>query len=152
MRKNLHILLRYSDRLYKTNAFKEHKALEESFGYVWWGKFGLGVSNVIVNKVKEQIKNGNTTYLFLTHSTYLKYQAEIIEIVGGGELFEGTPKDIAAIPEYYRMEKCSVWFKIRNLKQIDKDSLESLKLYNEPTERPKLGGMRPLMYVTINEN
>jgi hypothetical protein len=149
MSKNIHLLLRYSDQLYKTNTYNEHKKIEALLGYVWWGKFGLGISPKIADEILQQVKNGSRTYLFLSHSTYLKYQAEIIGLLGGGENFDKSPEDINAIPEYYRHQKCSVWIKIKNLQPIDKKNVDDIRLYNNPEEKPKLGGMRPLMYVTI---
>jgi hypothetical protein len=147
--KSLYFILRYSDSLKGVDTYAQHKALQDKFGYVWWGKFGVGLGADIVQTANEQVKKGIPTYVFLCAEGTIKYKARLLSLVGGGVDRKYAAPEPRTAPSYYRKEKCAAWFKLAELSPARASDREKLVLYNAPTFRPSLNGMRGLIYVTF---
>lgn len=147
-RRTLHFLLRYSDSLRQVDTYAAHKIIAERFGYVWWGKFGVGVGRPFVEIPRQQIMSGTATYVYLATKRTVLYRARLLAILGGGTSALYRPKDSNRIPSYYRGERCSVWFKLTEFCSLSSQLRKRLVLYNSPTFAPELNGMRGLIYVT----
>ncbi|MDM5070065.1 hypothetical protein OB952_22310 [Aeromonas salmonicida] len=144
---NLHFLLRYSDKITQVDTLQEHMEILKGTGKVIFGKFGIGVSNRVIDIATSQIENGICTLLHL-------YRGK--NCVGVFKLFAIKRKlrknDERYVPYYYKDGLCSVWFYISDALDFDNYSLGKLRLYNNPTLKPQLSGMRSLIYVTIESD
>lgn len=150
--RNLHFLLRYSDRLRQVDTLKAHQELAERYGAVWWGKFGLGVSADLIEHASRQLREQVPTFVYLLAGKKIRHRARLLEIFGGGVRVQLRPKDVNLIPAYYRNEVCSVWFRLNDFRALAEGESRHLMLFNEPYARPKLTGMRGLVYVTHPSN
>lgn len=148
----LHFILRYSDALRGVDTYAAHKMIEERFGWVWWGKFGVGAARDIIAKAKRQIQADVLTYVFLGKNKSLMYRGRLLDILGGGRNGRYRPKELAKVPDYYRRESCAVWFKLTDLRPIPPGDRMRLALYHSPLLAPQLTGMRSLIYVTEKQN
>lgn len=144
----LHFILRYSDSLRDVDTYAAHKAIEARLGRVWWGKFGVGISRQYVDIVKEQIRSGKSTYVYLATKGRILYRARLLDIIGGGRRTHYRPAQLTAVPSYYRTESCTVWFKLCDLRRVPAADQQHLVLYNDRLFAPQLKGMRGLIYVT----
>lgn len=144
----LHFLFRYNPVFKGFDTFSEHRAIEQKHGAVWWGKFGMGTSRKIITQVEKQIKEGVSTYVYLMSERHLRYRGQMIAIQGGGgrKTYEAPEPEL--VPEYYRREACSLWFKLRCTETLTQEQKEGLALYNHPFLEPTLNSMRSLIYVT----
>jgi hypothetical protein len=140
-------LLRYSDNLRSVDTYSEHKRIEEQFGDVWWGKFGVGASADIVALAKTQVKAGVPSYVYLVNNRAIRYRGELVDILGGGGVGRYRPRDSNRIPSYYRDEELSIWFKLKGLREATKLDKAGLTLFNAKSLRPELNGMKGLVYV-----
>jgi len=143
----VHFLLRYSDSLRKVDTYHEHKLIEQKLGSVWWGKFGIGISERLVKQIKKQIKSGKPTYVYLATHRKIEYRARLLDILGGGLRGAYKPKERNLVPSYYRGEQCSLWFRLGDITPATEQDRSNLVLYNAPYMRPQLTGMRGLIYV-----
>src|SRR5437899_1418715 len=76
----LHFLLRYSDSLRRVDTYSAHKDIEERFGFVWWGKFGVGIAREPVEKARGQIQAGTPTYVYLATKKSILYRGRLLDI------------------------------------------------------------------------
>lgn len=145
----IHLLVRFGDPYPNLETMQEHVELYEKFGYVWWGKFGIGSSKEMVSRLKEQMDKGVDTYVFLLKGNSITAKAKLTGIVGGGiNTFYAAPKRMM-VPEYYRNKRCSLWFKFGGFQTKNIGSIRDLRLLNDPSAKPSLRASRGLMYVTI---
>lgn len=146
--RNLHFMLRYSDMLFDVDTFREHSAILKKFGSVWWGKFGLGVANSVVETAKRQIARRIPTYVYLTMHANIRYRGRLVDMIGGKGTTNEQPSPARLIPSYYREKPCSVWFKFDLFEPVTETEKMSLVLYHSPTHPPQMRGMRGLVYVS----
>ncbi|MGC3834839.1 hypothetical protein ACPSKX_11470 [Moritella viscosa] len=150
--KNLHFLLRYSDKLSGADTIGEHQFMIEQHGSVWMGKFGVGMSNRFVEIAKKQLERGEPCFLYLMHGAKYTCKANIIDLVAAktsqGEMSSIQP---SITPSYYRKKRCSIWFKLSVIEPMNSDDLQYLWLFNDPASHPCSGGMRGLIYLTYND-
>lgn len=145
----LHFMLRYSDKITKVDTLSEHKKILAENGAVWFGKFGAGASMKIINTAKAAIGHEEDCILYLIKGRKYTVKAKIVDICGSSLNDSGVfCPDANLVPSYYRKKKCSLWFKITEMKSIGDDDIRSLRLYNSPSLPPNLNGMRGLIYVT----
>jgi len=145
----LHFLLRFSDDLRKVDTYGTHKAILDRLGFVWFGKFGTGISHGIVDTAHNQIAALIPTYLYLLSKGQLLYRGQIDRILGGGGRARLRPTEIHAVPQYYRGEYCPVWFKLTDLHPLSpQEASMPLVLYSAPALAPQLNGMQSLIYVS----
>ena len=57
MAREIHFLVRYSDKLKGVDTIAEHRAVATVRGAVWFGKFGVGSAAMMINKAKNYISN-----------------------------------------------------------------------------------------------
>jgi hypothetical protein len=145
----LHFILRYSDGLRRVDTLAEHHAIARQYGYVWWGKFGVGIARPYVEIANRQIAAGITTQVFLAATRKILHQAELLEVLGGGARTKYRPKERSKIPKYYRDEECTLWFKLTRMRDVDVDDLRRLRQYNAPSFAPPINGMSGLLYVCM---
>jgi hypothetical protein len=145
----IHFILRYSDGLRNVDTFGEHNAIALQHGYVWWGKFGVGIARSYVELANSQIAAGIPTYVFLATMGKVSYQAELLGVLGGGARTKYRPKEQSRIPKYYRSEECTVWFKLARMGDVDVDDLRRLRQYNSPAFAPPINGMSSVLYVCM---
>ncbi|GKQ97313.1 hypothetical protein [Aeromonas hydrophila] len=150
--KNLHFLLRYSDRLVERDTIAEHKDVIAQNGHVWMGKFGVGVHQRFVDIAKKQINDGVPCSLYLMHGSEITSKANVVDLASAstsrGEISSREPK---LTPEYYRAKKCSIWFKLSTIEKIECNEINHLWLFNNPPSHPSSAGMRGLIYLTYND-
>lgn len=150
--KNLHFLLRYSDRLVERDTIAEHQAVIAKSGHVWMGKFGVGVNQRFVDFAKQQINNGDPCSLYLMHGSEITSKANVVDLASAstskGEISSREPK---LTPEYYRTKKCSIWFKLSTIDKVECNEINHLWLFNNPASHPSSTGMRGLIYLTYND-
>lgn len=150
--RNLHFLLRYSDKLTGADTIAEHKAILDEQSAVWMGKFGVGMGQRFVTIAKKQMEAGQPCNLYLMHGSQYTYKAEIVDIIAGLKSKELiSTKEPKLTPKYYRKKPCSIWFKLTALSEIEKEELNNLWLFNDPSSRPSNNGMRGLIYLTYND-
>jgi len=121
--------------------------MADSNGFVWWGKFGIGVSRSLVEAVKKQLKKNIPTYVYLVTGGSILYRARLSDLVGGGGDARYRAPEGSKVPAYYRDETCSIWFKLTGFKKVTIQEKMDLILYNEPAFKPQGSGMRGLVYV-----
>jgi hypothetical protein len=143
----LHFLMRYSDNLRKVDTLQEHRSIADRTGSVWWGKFGVGIARSKVDKALHQIESELPTFLFLATNRRIQVVAEIVDVLGGGSRSTYQPKAKNKIPAYYRNEKCSLWFEIRNIRIAGAEERSDLVLFNDPLFRPNLRSANSLIYL-----
>lgn len=150
--KNLHFLLRYSDKLSGADTIAEHSAVIKANGSVWMGKFGIGMNQSFVKTAKLQLERGEQCYLYLMHGSKFTCRANIVDVIAGSTSnTEISSKEPNLTPAYYRKKKCSIWFKLSAIEPIDEKELKHLWLYNNPSSHPSSAGMRGLIYLTYND-
>ncbi|ELA8362078.1 MULTISPECIES: hypothetical protein [Vibrio harveyi group] len=149
--KNLHFLLRYSDKLSGADTIAEHSAVIAANGSVWMGKFGIGMNQNFVKTAKLQLERGESCYLYLMHGSKFTCKASIIDVTAGStSKTEISSREPYLTPAYYRNKKCSIWFKLTSIEPINEAELKELWLYNNPSCHPSSSGMRGLVYLTHN--
>jgi hypothetical protein len=147
--RDLHFVLRYSDKLHGQDTIGEHVKVLKKRGYVWLGKFGLGIASNIVEKVNKQVAEGRLAYVYLSSNTKVRYRATILDVRGGGQYLRLPPPEQSATPSYYLKTPCSIWFKLGEIAECSCDELAMLRLYNSPGLAPAFTSMRGLVYVTL---
>ena len=145
---SLHIIFRYSDKVRNIDTIKEHKEILDKYGFVWWGKFGTGISINSINKMMDQINNNQPTYLYLSKGCKILYFSQIVEVLGFGGYKKTRPKDTSAVPLYYRDEFCSSWFKLKNIKKFPEANTGKLVSFSNTSKKPNLTGRQGIIYVT----
>lgn len=143
----IHFLMRYSDNLRRVDTFREHCELAEKYGSVWWGKFGVGIAQDKVDQALGQIESGIPTFLYLTTNRRTHAVAEIVNVLGGGSRTRYQPEPRNRIPTYYRKERCSVWFELRDFREPSLEELSDLFLFNDPIFKPNLRSAKSLIYI-----
>ncbi len=147
MEKQLHFMLRYSDKITSVDTIAEHIKILNQHDSVWMGKFGVGCSQQIIELANNQINNGHVVRIYLVNGCKFTHSADVIEMIGvGGD--GGRSPDVSRVPEYYRNTKCKVWFHIKNIEKPIKSEIQSLRLFKSPMSFPQMSGMRGLIYLT----
>ena len=108
------VALRFSNQFAPVGGtIKAHKALINKYGFVWYGKLGLPLSQKAVNYVM----SNSTPKLLLIHSgTSARYWAYVSEV-------KRECPNIEYIPTYYRndTDKFKTWFKVTRFESAPKD-------------------------------
>ena len=126
----IHLLIRYSDRLFKVeNSMVEHSQVVEQKGIVWFGKIGkpLGKSNIMA--INAQCNNSIPTYLYLVQKNkkeYITYKGTVVDV---SRIYPSDEKEF--IPQYYferdLVEFIQLWIKLSALSMVDRTVLNHLK-------------------------
>lgn len=144
----MHILLRYSDNMRGVNTLDEHRKVLGARGYVWWGKFGQGVSRDVVKQLCAQIHEGVPTYLYLVDGKKLTARCRLLDVQGGGAKASFKQEDRAGVPAYYRQESCAIWLRLSDISQVShRATINKLVRYKSRFEAPDLSSTSGVMYV-----
>ncbi|WP_429182683.1 hypothetical protein [Aeromonas rivipollensis] len=82
--KNIHFLLRYSNRLANgADTLAEHQAIIRQHGAVWLGKFGIGMGYRFAELAKKQIDNKTPCILYLMNGSKLSAKSNVIDLTAG---------------------------------------------------------------------
>jgi hypothetical protein len=140
--------LRYAQEMNGFDTIEEHQKILVEHDSVWFGKFGLGISQLIGRRAQEQIKSGLPTYVFLSAKSKVRFRARLGGIQGTG----GPPgllcPNADLSPLYYRRYQCTVWFLFVGLVAASREELRDYRLYNDPGLRPTFTTMRGMFYLT----
>jgi hypothetical protein len=99
------------------DTFAEHVSIANEYGYVWFGKFGQGVTPQTVERIHAQIASGVETYAYLGFHGAIRYRATLLDMKSAGVKTAMLVPEPMRVPEYYRGEHCGIWFKMKNLAQ-----------------------------------
>ena len=147
----LHFLLRFNDVLRRVDSYAEHKGILDRHGSVWWGKFGAGAAQHVVEQARRQLRAGTATYVYLFQNRTIRFTARLAEIVGGGRARLYPPPTPSLVPRYYRTERLPLWFRLVALDVAAPGVLRSIALYDGPFLPPDLTTMRGLVYVRAGD-
>jgi len=131
------------------DTIAEHQSLLRRRGYVWWGKFGQGVSDVIITQIRKQLGSRVPTFAYLASGRTITHKARIADVQGGGGRNTQVQKDRAGVPDYYRAEPCTLWLKFSAINRAPHEAtIRTLVRYLERTDAPDLNSSRGIIYVT----
>ena len=130
------IALRFSDNYApKEGTINLHNEVIERNGYVWYGKFGSGISK----SIKEELLNlEEPKILLISSGTNKRFWAYIDDI-------QSEIDDFDNVPAYYRndVNKIKCWFKIIRFEKADNNIMSSCFLRS--THRPLTESSRHCM-------
>lgn len=112
------VAFRFSDGYApKEGTINLHKEIIKEKGCVWYGVFGVKLSDKNINKI---INNEGKKIILVKSKTLECYVAEVIDIS------KDAPNDTSLIPSYYRNDTTRVktWIKIKDIIETDKTILE----------------------------
>ena len=110
------IALRFTDRFApEEGTIKAHQSIIDSFGFVWYGKLGIAVSE---NVLKELSAADNAKILLIHSGKFDRYWAYI-------DVAQKEQPDKRFIPEYYRDNAANFksWFRVTRFESAPKDIL-----------------------------
>lgn len=130
----VHILLRvHSD---SGRTISAHSKIIAEKGKALLGKMGRNMSDVFINALNDQIKDGIKTYLFLMiregwNSSYVIYRCPLNKV---SNILETA--DRGFVPKYYIFESPDVkaWFEITAIQSLPKEYIE--KIFVISSNRP----------------
>lgn len=146
-----HILHRYHYFDGKRNTIEEHIKVIQKNGSVWWGLIGKAISIERTKEIANQLDNNIKTKVLLTTLDNLGnrifYEATLDEIIT--DEADCIPDEVELIPEYYRDEEHTTWFKFSNIKKVDESMLDKYGLQSNPNRDLKISlkGQSSIMYI-----
>ena len=143
--KSMNLALKF-DRVTKHNEVShevvpEHNSIADSEGSVWWGKTvkwgkeGSGIAEWRIEKLKEQLRLGVVTKVFLFENkpSVRAFQTEMIDITR-----DFSKVDENKIPAYYRdtaNETEEYYLELKDFREIDRtNTLLSLRRFDDPED------------------
>ena len=135
-------------------TIKAHNDLIKENKFVWMGKFGKRIAEAVLDKIRDQIKKGKNSYIFLVqrYAGDYKVYAGLIEDATN----EQARIDSDKVPEYYANKKWMVktWFKISKFIPLNSDVLNVIdgKSSHLPIIKSLGKSMAGMMYFLMNEN
>lgn len=99
------IALRFSNNFApEAGTIAEHQKLIDEFGYVWYGKLGTPISNLVIGQI---LKNKEPKVLLIHSGATERYWAYIDSI-------KKEVPDLSTIPSYYRdmAGKFNTWLRV----------------------------------------
>lgn len=136
------IALRFSDSFAPpVGTIGAHQSLIDQYGYVWFGKLGLPVSDKAVDYI---FKNDEPRILLIHSGTAKRYWAYV-------RASQRTCPPIHLIPEYYRddAESFHTWFQVTAFENADKDVLSKYKVLSsgKPLSTVSRSSMSPYFII-----
>ena len=130
------IALRFSDNYAsKEGTISLHNEIIKRNGFVWYGKFGSGISK----EIKEELLNlEEPRILLISSGTSKRYWAFIEDI-------KSVIDDFDNVPEYYRddVNRIKCWFKVTRFEKADNNIMSCC--YLRATHRPLTESSRHCM-------
>ena len=115
------VALRFSDNFAPAEGtIQAHIDVITKYGYVWYGKLGLPLSQKAVTYI---LSNPDPVILLIHSGKTARYWAHVSEV------HRDVP-DKQAVPEYYRnnTERFRCWFKIKQIDPAPKDVLSRFRV------------------------
>lgn len=140
----LHFVLRASGGFRSTDTYEEHDRILQDLGSVWIGKWGAAVGPWAVEIAREQLAAGVPTFLYLRIDPRTAYKGVLKEMSG-----PGLAPDMKRVPEYYRDERCGLWFLVDRWAPLDEVEVDRLRNYTEQEARPVYSRQGGLFFVTL---
>ncbi len=113
-----HVVMRFADSLFNgVNTIQEHRKVIDRRGAVWVAKVGKPLAQYKIGILREQIRQGIPTYLFLVQRLGRVYSWTRATLVELGRTVGDDQQ--AMIPSYYRAANivgmAEMWFKVSDL-------------------------------------
>ena len=140
----LHFVLRASGGPGSIDTREMHDQVMRDLGSVWIGKWGASVGEWPIEIATEQIASGTPTFLYLRTSPRQTYKANLVGLARAG-----LAPDVERVPEYYRDERCGLWFLLDRWLDLDDDELDQLRNYVDPRARPVYARQGGIFFVTL---
>ena len=127
----IHLLIRYSDNLYKINdVSEEHNNVISLYGSVWFGKVGKTLGLPHIEKIKKQITKSEPSYLLLVQRVGKKYSTYRGRINDLSRSFPKASENL--IPSYYfskgLIDNINLWINISELLLMEGDYLRNFRV------------------------
>ena len=123
-----------------------HQEILDSFGSVWFGKFGNPVSKTLIEKL---FKESDPRLLLIKSGTADRYWAHI------DKAQRDTP-DMKQIPEYYRhmADKVKCWFRITKIEKAPDDVMSKCFIVSSGSQLSNMSkiSMNPCAFVDYKES
>ena len=120
------IALRFGENIAPDcGTIKAHEALIDTFGEVWYGKFGTPLSNKVISEI---MTNDTPKILLVNSGTANRYWAYINRI-------QKDVPDLSMVPLYYHHEKDRIktWFCVSKFEKADKDVMSKCTVVSSGT-------------------
>jgi hypothetical protein len=128
----IHLVMRFSDKLVRTDTIRAHREVIGKHKAVWIGKIGKTLARGKVDRLNSQCENGVPTYLYL-----------VTRIAGSYKTFRGAvnqvsrsfPKrELKMVPKYYHSHELiahmRLWVKISSLESVNEKALQQMCVSN----------------------
>lgn len=121
------VVVRYGEHVApKQGTVRAHQEVISSLGYVWLGKFGVGLARSRVDQITASEKFGHGVHILLVRSSRRSSYVtlcRVIEIRG-----EIPVEEREAVPRYYGAMYIDVrtWFKVVQMRPVDPEVLDRL--------------------------
>jgi hypothetical protein len=123
--KKLHLIIKYGNQLAQgRDTIDEHRQVLKEHRAVWFGKMGAGIGKNTIAKLRKQIGDAQSTYLFLFQRSERinVHRGKIVSI----EVTRPS-NDEAIIPAYYAAcgidRQMKLWVKISSLVRVNENVL-----------------------------
>ncbi len=151
----MHVLLKYNDTIYNVDTIAEHKSIESKENQVIWGiikpsETSPGVGSSKINKIKQQISDGNLTYVFFATGGRITNIGLIKDILSNEEVF--SKKNL--VPEYYHKDinRCVSGLLIEKIDKINPNIINDLQRYQSNRGNVALGNLTNPLYVSFADD
>jgi len=126
----IHLLLRFSDNIYKGGTIAAHQEVIDQYGAVWFGKMGSTVSQVHIDKLNQQVEENIPTYVYLVKGNRRKSTYYISTLLLASKTL---PDDEARlVPRYYADLNISkyvkFWVKLGDFGILEAAELNKMKV------------------------
>ena len=140
------VALRFSDNFApEDGTIEEHQRIIDKYGFVWYGKFGLPLSEKVASMI---MKNEKPQILLIQSGRAKRYWARV-------DMIQRNVPDISGIPEYYREDKGKVgtWFRIVEFLDADKSVMSKciIKSSNARLSDASRHSMSPYFIIKYSE-
>lgn len=118
----IHLVLKWSAKT-RADTIERHREVAESHGAVWWARWSkpgtTGLSEEWLQKLREQLRGGSLTYVFLHCPSATTWRTRLLDITT-----DEADVDKALVPPYYDSETHhSLWVKLVDFEQVDPTTL-----------------------------
>lgn len=142
----IHLVIRFSDSFRASvNAIKEHKAVIQREGAVWFAKVGKPLGPERASRIGDQLRRDVRSYAFLVKKGKGGYQWFRATIVAIAETLPG--RATRYIPDYYSaariIQDARLWLKLSRIDAIDPQALKPYRIIT--SGRPLLDSIRTSM-------
>lgn len=140
------IAMRFADNIApEGGTIVEHEKIIEEYGYVWYGKFGLRVSD----RIRSVLMDNEDRRVLLIHSgTINRYWFYIEDI-------SYEMPSLEAVPKYYQDKASSIktWFKVMRIEKAEKSVMSKCTVVSSGNTLSMASrhSMSPYFFIEYNE-